>query len=387
MIPLVNAMATAPISVPARRSRGFEVAIATDWAAARIGWAAALADGRATPFQRLVVMEAWFEAMAAQPGIEPLIVTIRDAATGAAAASLALVRTTSGQVRTIGFADLGLIDYNAPILGPAAPQDRTGAASLWQALRRALPSADVIELRKMPATIGGQPNPFALLDALPCALSGNVVHTGDDWESYHRTLRKTVRKELERSWRVFTRHPEATFKPVSDPAERRRVLAAIEEQQPLRMQATGKSYVLDAPSAANFYRNLVDAPEDDQTVTLTALMAGDEVVAALLGLRDAQDYIMVRISNAEGEWSNASPGKLIIDRSMAYLHERGYRAFDFSIGDYDYKRRFGVEPTPLVDLVQPLGWRGVTTSVESRARNFVRRRPALRRFANTLLRR
>lgn len=367
--------------------RSFTIGIDTEWRAARAGWNAALANGAATPFQHGVVMDAWYRAMAARPEIRPLIVTIRDRATGAHAMSLALVRTTFGGTRTIGFADLGLIDYNAPILGPAAPRDAADAASLWKALRQALPQADVIDLRKMPTTIAGRPNPLALLETLPCALNGNIVRTGDDWEAYHHSLKRTVRKELERSWRVFTRHPDAQFRDVTEPDERRRILSAIEEQQPLRMQATGKNYVLDAPSAAAFYRNLADVPAQDGTVTMTALVAGETVVAALLGLRNADDYIMVRISNAEGEWANASPGKLIIDRSMAYLHGRGHRAFDFSIGDYDYKRRFGVEPTPLVDLVAPLGWRGLWATAESRARNFVRRRPSVRQLARRVLRR
>ncbi|WP_375409517.1 GNAT family N-acetyltransferase [uncultured Methylobacterium sp.] len=367
--------------------RSFTIGIDTEWSSARADWNSALASGAATPFQHGVVMDAWYRAMAARADIRPLIVTIRDRMTGAHALSLALVGTTSGGTRTIGFADLGLIDYNAPILGPAAPRDAASAASLWKALVKALPQADVIDLRKMPVTIAGRPNPLALLDTLPCALNGNLVRTGDDWNAYHHNLKRTVRKELERSWRVFTRHPNALFRDVTEPDERRRVLSAIEEQQPLRMLATGKSYVLDAPSAAAFYRNLVDVPAQEGTVAMTALMAGDTVVAALLGLRNADDYIMVRISNAEGEWANASPGKLIIDRSMAHLHAQGYRAFDFSVGDYDYKRRFGVEPTPLVDLVAPLGWRGLWATAESRARNFVRRRPTVRQFARRILRR
>lgn len=369
-------------------NRSFTVTIATDWPSAREAWNAALETGVATPFQDGPVVDAWYRAMAGQGGIEPLVVTARARRTGAHAASLALVRTTFGSTRSIGFADLGLIDYNAPILGPAAPRDPAGAAALWRAVRRALPRADVIDLRKMPAHLGGRPNPFALLaGTVPCPLNGNVVETGDDWQAYHHGLKRTVRKELERSWRVFTSHPGARFEAVTDPDARRRVLAAIEEQQPLRMQATGKSYVLDAPSATAFYRNLVEVPSEAGLVTVTALTAGEEVVAGLIGLRNAHDYIMVRISNAEGEWAKASPGKVIIDRSMAFLHGQGYRAFDFSIGDYDYKRRFGVVPTPLVDLVRPLGWRGLSTACRLWIRDFLRQRPRLDRAVRRLLRR
>lgn len=363
----------------------FEAQVVTNWDSARPDWEAALRGGVATPFQATTVVDAWYRAMSIRPEIEPVIVTLRDGATGAHAMSLALIRTRYGSRAAIGFADLGLIDYNAPVLGPAAPASREGAVALWRTLRRALPKADLIDLRKMPETIGHKPNPFALLGTSPCAMNGNVVRTGDSWADYHAGLKRTVRKELERSWRVFTRYPGAEFRAITDPVERRRVLAAIETQQPQRMEATGKSYVLDAPSAASFYQNLV-AARDDQVI-LTALTCGEDVVAALLGLHDRNEYIMVRISNQDGEWANASPGKLIIDRSMEWLHGQGHRHFDFSIGNYDYKRRFGVEPIALIDLVQPLGWRGLPAATVKRLRNFVRRSPALHKFARRVLRR
>ncbi len=36
---------------------------------------------------------------------------------------------------------------------------------------------------------------------------------------------------------------------------------------------------------------------------------------------------------------------------MHALHAEGCRHFDFTIGDYPYKSGFGVEPSPLLDLV------------------------------------
>jgi CelD/BcsL family acetyltransferase involved in cellulose biosynthesis len=90
---------------------------------------------------------------------------------------------------------------------------------------------------------------------------------------------------------------------------------------------------------------------------VSALSVGEEVVATLLGIRSGSRYVMVRISNAGAKWSNRSPGRLIIERSMAALHKDGIREFDFSIVNYAYKRRFGVAPLPLVDVTASLSWR------------------------------
>ncbi len=100
--------------------------------------------------------------------------------------------------------------------------------------------ADLIRLRKVPVELDGRPNPLALLDdAGPCSLNGNIVTTDEDYDAWRFTLEKTVRKELERSWRVFTRDPAAGFSLVTDHHEALRILSATEVQQGTRMQSLG----------------------------------------------------------------------------------------------------------------------------------------------------
>ena len=86
---------------------------------------------------------------------------------------------------------------------------------------------------------------------------------------------------------------------------------------------------------------------------------------------------MIRISNAGEKWSNCSPGRLIIERTMAALHRDGVREFDFSVGNYAYKRRFGVAPLPLVDISAALSWRGWPFALRDRAVGVLRNYPQL----------
>jgi CelD/BcsL family acetyltransferase involved in cellulose biosynthesis len=110
---------------------------------------------------------------------------------------------------------------------------------------------------------------------------------------------------------------------------------------------------------------------------VSALTVGDEVVATLLGIRSGARYVMIRISNAGDKWSNCSPGRLIIERTMAALHKDGVREFDFSVGNYAYKRRFGVARLELVDITAALGWRGLPYALRDRAVRELRKYPHL----------
>ena len=303
-------------------------------------------------------------------------------ATGEQAALLPLIRRRQNSIRIVEFADLDLTDYNAPLLGPAAPRDAKAARAMWRdlltALRRLPGGADLIRLRKMPVDLDGRPNPLALLDeAGPCSLNGNIVTTGEDYDAWRFTLEQTVRKELERSWRVFTRDPAAAFEIVTDRDEALRILSTTEVQQGTRMQSLGLNFILNDETCAAFYRNLVRDGVGSGYAVVSALTVGDEVVATLLGIRCGARYVMIRISNAGDKWSNCSPGRLIIERTMAALHKDGVREFDFCIGNYAYKRRFGVKRLPLVDVSAALSWRGLPYALRDRAARELRNYPQL----------
>jgi CelD/BcsL family acetyltransferase involved in cellulose biosynthesis len=361
------------------RAPGFRVEFTRDWKRAKARWGDA---DDATPFQDWQWLEAWYGAFANIDSVEPLIAIISNAATGEQAVLLPLIRRRHNGIRIVEPADLDLTDYNAPLLGPAAPRDAKSARAMWKdlrgALRRLPGGADLIRLRKMPVETDGRPNPLALLDgAGPCALNGNIVTTGDDFDAWRFTLERTVRKELERSWRVFTRDSAAAFKIVTDKDDALRVLATMASQQGDRMQHLGLNFVLNDETYAAFYHNLVRDNVANGYAVLSALTVGDEVVATLLGIRQGSRYVMVRISNAGDKWSNCSPGRLIIERTMAVLHKDGVRQFDFSIGNYAYKRRFGVARIELVDFTAALSWRGLPYALRDRAARWLRGHPRL----------
>jgi CelD/BcsL family acetyltransferase involved in cellulose biosynthesis len=369
-------------SIPHVRARGpdFRVELIHDWDEAAAKLEDAMAQGRATPFQNRHWLGAWYRCFASNESARPLIVIVSEARTRDLVAILPLWLRTQRGLRIAEFA--GSADYNAPILGPAATGSATETAVWWRHLCRELArlpgGCDLLRFGKMPVAMAGWVNPLSsLAGAQPCALTGHLVQVGDDYDAYRYSLEKTVRKELERSWRVFARHEGAEFRQVHDLDEALRTFAALEAQQSARMHDLGKSYSLDDESSVAFHRELIVRGLADGYVVLTALTCGEEIVATLLGIRTGSHYVMVRISNAGLAWSNCSPGRLVIERTMAMLHADGVRTFDFSVGSYDYKRRFGVSDVSLIDFTAALSWRGLPYELRDRAARGLRRYPRL----------
>jgi CelD/BcsL family acetyltransferase involved in cellulose biosynthesis len=352
---------------------GLRVDLVRDWKRSAARWNGV---GQGTSFQHGYWLDAWYGAF---DTVTPLIAIISDAATRRQVALVPLTRRVQKGIRIVEFADLGLTDYNAPILGCEARAEGARARELCRALLAALrglpEGVDLVRLRKMPANVDGKPNPLVSMGRLgSCSLNGNLIETGDDFDAYRISIK---RMQLPRSWRVFNRYPGAKFRIVTNVDEALKLLDTMDAQQQARMQRLGLEFILNDETRARFYRDLVTRGLGAGYVIVSALTCDEATVATVLGIKQGEYFVFLRISNAGKSWSHCSPSRLIIERTMAALHKAGVRQFDLSIGNYDFKRRFGAVPFPLTDVSIALGWRGIPYMLRDRAAQWLRRYPWL----------
>ena len=334
-----------------------------------------LSAGHRTAFQHCHWLDAWYQAF---HDFAPLIAVISDAATGKDIALVPMVSHIRRGIRIVEFADLGVSDNNAPILAldaalDAAAMDAIGGA-LVEALRALPDRFDLLRLRKMPAQVSGKPNPLVAMGRIgSSSLNGNVVLMGDDYADYQASIK---RMQMPRCWRVFDRHEGARFEIAADVARAHELLDVMDVQQQARMRQLGSRFVLNDDAHARFYREVARRGVAEGYAVVTALVCDEGTVATAFGVRSGATYYLLRISHGGNAWSSCSPGLLVIERTMAALHAGGVRRFDLSIGNQDYKRRFGAERAPLTDISVALSWRGAPFAWRDHAAQGLRRHPA-----------
>jgi CelD/BcsL family acetyltransferase involved in cellulose biosynthesis len=358
---------------------GFSIDFVDDWKLAIARWSGA---GQETAFQHPLWFESWYGAF---EEASPLIAIVTDSVTERPVALVPLILRVSHGVRIVEFADLNVTDYNAPVLRVGAALDVAEARSMCQALvaalRRLPGGADLIRLRKMP---GGQLNPLAVLGrAGSSSLNGNIIAIGEDFEAYRDSIK---RMQLPRSWRVFARHPGASFRLIETVDEALEIIEVMDAQQQARMQKLGLPFALNDATHAKFYRDLVRRGLSEGYAVVSALTCDEGVVATVLGIKQGGSFVFLRISNAGQRWKNCSPSRLIIERTMAALHAQGLRRFDLSIGNYPFKRRFGAVQLRLTDASIALTWRGAPYAWRDFAAQSLRRHPRLASLVSRLLR-
>jgi CelD/BcsL family acetyltransferase involved in cellulose biosynthesis len=358
---------------------GFRIEFVEDWKPIVARWSGA---GQETAFQHPLWYEAWYAAFTEA---SPLIAIVTDSSTERPVALVPLILRVRHGVRIVEFADLNVTDYNAPMLRVGAALNVAGTRALGQALvtaLRELPGGvDLIRLRKMPE---GELNPLAMLGrAGSCSLNGNIVATGDDFEAYRLSIK---RMQLSRSWRVFNRHPGATFRLIDSADEALAIIDVMDAQQQARMQKLGLEFALNNATHAKFYRDLVRRGVPEGYAVVSALTCDEGVVATVLGIKQGGSFVFLRISNGGEQWKNCSPSRLIIERTMAALHAQGLRRFDLSIGNYPFKRRFGAVQLRLTDASIALTWRGTPYAWRDFAAQSLRRHPQFASLVGRLLR-
>lgn len=355
---------------------GISVDFMRDWHRAALR----LNAGHRTAFQHGYWLDAWYKAF---HDVAPLIAIITDTATARDIAIVPMFSHTRRGIRVVEFADLGVSDNNAPILAVDATFDAAGAQAIGAALvdaLRALPDRfDVLRLKKMPSHVGARPNPLVSLGRPgSSSLNGNLVMMGDDYGQYQASIK---RMQMPRCWRVFNRNPGARFEIATDIERAHELLDVMDAQQQERMHQLGSRFVLNDAAHAGFYRDVARQGVAEGYAVISALVCDEGVVATTLGVRHGATYFLLRIGHAGRRWANCSPGLLVTERTMAALHAQGVRRFDLSIGNHDYKRRFGAEQVALTDASVALSWRGLPYVLRDHAAQGLRRHPKLAALA------
>ena len=353
----------------------FRVDIVDDWKQAVARWREA---DQETAFQHPIWFEAWYGAF--KEGT-PLIGVVSECIIGRQIALVPLVLRVRNGVRIVEFADLNVTDYNAPLLQAGVAFDAADARAISQLLmdelRKTPGGVDLIRLRKMPSRLAQGINPLAVLGRQgSSSLNGNIIETSDDFEAYRTSIKRI---QMPRCWRVFNRHPGAAFQLISSVEEALNAVDVLDAQQQARMQKLGLKFVLNDRIHASFYRDLIRRGLRDGYAVVATLTCDETIVATLLGIRQGDYFAVLRIGNAGERWSHCSPSKLVVERTMAALHEQGVRRFDLSVGNRAYKRRFGAVQLPLTDASIALGWRGIPYVLRDYAAQGLRRYPWLAR--------
>lgn len=345
-----------------------------------------LLDGlESTVFQSRHWLACWLDVFGKDPDIECFLLTVENDRQMVVLA-LPLVRRIKGGIRVIEFTDLGVSDYAAPLLRRDALAGLPEKDRLWALILDALPTADLLCLERLCPFVQDMPNP---LHAHPWArrnrISGWRLPLPETWESCQASMSPKTRDNLAKTGRRFSKIPNSCIAAVANIEEGLSALGELERMQEDRIQEKGLAYFLNDSRCRTFYRRLVETGIESGRTLMARMQVEDETVAVNFAVQTGVETVYLRVANRFGEFAKLSLGNLVTEFLIREAHGRKSQVFDFGMGYYEYKRRFGATEAPLMDLVLPLSIRGWPHALLWHARYRLSRSTVLRKLTGRSL--
>jgi CelD/BcsL family acetyltransferase involved in cellulose biosynthesis len=376
---LAPGAAPAHLQDPAVRRQNIALSIYDDVAAVEAEWRRFEQTADCTVFQSFDWLSTWLRHIGRREKARPLIVVGRRA--DGDPLFLIPLALMPGVVRRLTFLGSALCDYNAPLLAPQFPSEVSAARfrELWAdigALIRSDPQRryDLVELTKMPQSVGGQDNPFVGLDVRLHPSGAHLAQLHGSWDEFYQGKRSSATRRRDRSKRRrLGEYGEVSFVTPREAGEIARTLDTLIEQKSRAFAQMGVANVFARPGHRDFFFDLATHPRARGLVHVSRLDVGSVQAAVNLGLMFRGTYYHVLASYHDGEIARFGPGAAHLRDLLSFAIDNGCRSFDFTIGDEGYKLEWSDRLVALYDHIAPATPRGWPVALWARSRRQLKR--------------
>ncbi len=216
-----------------------------------------------------------------------------------------------------------------------------------------------------------------------------VVDLGDGWDAYTIALRESsssVQSSTARRRRTLARDHGPVSLVLSEPNHA--LLDQVIEWKSQQYRRTGRRDVFAQPGMRRLVHDLLDEPDGDFGAPLAVLRAGDDIVAAHLGLRSTS-VLAWWFPVYATRFSRYSPGLVLSLDMLRELPDQGVRLLDLGKGDESYKQRLATGYLPILSGAisrDPVvaGLSATRRWPRKTARNLLHANPTVRTLARSL---
>jgi CelD/BcsL family acetyltransferase involved in cellulose biosynthesis len=334
-----------------------------------------------TAFQTFEWLAAWNRNIGSIAGVVPVI-AVGYFANGETALIIPLAVEPGRAVRQLRWFGQDLCDYNAPLLSPDFSHRISSArfVALWHGLCAQIQSDpqthyDLVDLEKMPQTVGSQPNPFIQFAVTPNPSGAHLTRLGGDWEKFYFDKRSSATRRHDRAKRRhMSQFGEIRFVSCATSEDARRTMEQLIEQKSRSFARRGIPDVFSRPGVKELFLDIASNDALRHLFHISRVDVGGGCVAANFAILFGDCYYHVLASYDDtAPAAQFGPGALHLRELLAHAINHGFKRFDFTIGDEPYKREWADSSLSLYDYSAPASWRGWPASISSLSRRRMKR--------------
>lgn len=306
-------------------------------------------ESGATAFQHPVWLQGIYDHLLHDAKARPLIICGYGSDAQLQFLLPLVIRTVSGLV-IIEPADLGVSDYNAPVVRRDNRRNLRRMGELKEKIAALLPAHDILRIRHIRKRDASQWTLFFRANFRQHDFTAHSTPLGDDHQRWRAAAMTTsFQRYLDRKKRRFLRSGDVQLEEIVDRPGIRQALGGLAETRrgrfkndPLNRQAVREFYAAVACNGAA------------AGLSHTSMMTCDGApVGRIFGLTHAGRYHMLLIGCDYENFGRHSPGFVFLDSLIEKRIAAEDTVFDFTIGDEPYKREFGTIPTTIYMIERP----------------------------------
>ena len=321
-------------------------------------------------FQTFDLQRHFYECIAKHRQIRPCLVYVENDR-GAPVCLLPFEIRSNYGARLLEWLGGFLFDYRAPLLSRDYPRlcGQSDFAEIWRRICLSLPTFDAVDLKPMPDTVGGTPNPFVGLPGAKVTNYSLQAHLPDDWDAYYEScVGAKSRSRERRQERNLAAMGSISFEVLTDVGDRRRQVDTLLALKSQRYELYKR--VASDQHSVQFLKGLVSDPTVSPMTHFSVLRLGETTIASHLGfIHNRTLYYMVPAFES-GNFSKYSPGNILLRYLIKWAIQNQYKNFDFGKGAEYYKSIWSDSCITLCDYWKPANLRGLAFL---EARNLKRR--------------
>jgi CelD/BcsL family acetyltransferase involved in cellulose biosynthesis len=330
-----------------RNSSVFIAAVTSQFDFLSEEYATLFAESDATAFQHPIWLDAIYNKLVAPLNVEPLIVTVRDAANGDLKMVLPLLRRRYLGLRTIEFADLGVSDYVAPVASKAAIDAIAADPFACKRIKALLQPFDMLRIRKLQSPSESIQKVLGVTLCSELPMSAYAVPLGSDFAAWRvDNISASYRKELDKKSRQLHRKGQLVFNCTNDVETIEATLLKMKEYRRARFESGD---LLQEQVFFDFYLDVAIRARSTLARLYTVLM-DDAPIAGAMALSHKGSLLVILTGFDHDNYKNQSLGSLIFEMVANHGIGVGDRVLDFTIGDEPYKVLFGAQKSPVYQI-------------------------------------
>jgi CelD/BcsL family acetyltransferase involved in cellulose biosynthesis len=302
----------------------------------------------ATVFQHPIWLHNLYTRVVSRLDAAPKIITLRTQADGKLVLLLPLVLRRYHRLKVIEFADFQMSDYIAPVCDRHVMPTITSDARINEQILAALKPYDLIWIRKLrddAALIAGALIPGQRIRMDTSSHATKLFAPFEAWRV--TTLEPEFQRHLDRKRKRLRKKGKLSFGLAEDAKSIEQALFTMRELRSARFRSKGRSDILHKPECYDFYLGVAIAGAQSGLSRTYILRLDDRPIGIMFGVAHQGSFLFLLMGFDFENLRNCSVGLLMLEHAAADCIARGDALFDLTIGEEQYKGKFGTKPSAL----------------------------------------